>query len=84
MTDSFTRAHANTHGEAQASVVQLAEECHAPLDPMLLWFVSGELHSNDKVGGVSRGGEGATTVARLVERGHVGLFVGDFVAFHWL
>ena len=61
------------------SVVQLAEEGHAPLYPVLLWLVCGQLHAHHKVSGVSGGGESSSPVAGLVEGDGVGGTLGDVV-----
>ncbi len=54
-----------------SSVIQLTQKCHTPLHPVLLWLISRDLDSDDKVSGVSSGREGATSVAGLVDRSQV-------------
>ena len=46
---------------------------------MLLGLVGGYLHGHNKVGGVAGGGEGATTVAGLVDWSSVGGLLWDLV-----
>ena len=51
---------------------------------MFLWLISRDLDGNDKVSGVSSGGEGAASVTGLVDRGSVGGAVGDLTSLAWL
>ena len=53
-------------------VIQLAQSSHAPVDPVALRLVGGQLHPHDEVGGVAGGGEGAAPGACLVDGGVVG------------
>lgn len=61
-------------------VVELAQQSHSSLDPVLLWLVCWQLHGHHKVSGVSRCGESASPVARLVERDGVRLTIGDIIS----
>lgn len=58
-------------GDACQLGVELAEQGHAPPDPVLLGLVGGEDHSDDEVGGVARGGQRAPPLARLIQGSHV-------------
>ena len=53
-------------------IVQLTQQGHPTANPVLLWFVRGNLHANDKVGGVASGGEGTPPLTRLVHWTPVG------------
>lgn len=46
---------------------ELAEQCHPSSDPVLGRHVGVERHGDDIVGGVARGGQGATPLAGLVD-----------------
>ena len=49
-----------------SSVIELTEQGHTALYPVLLWFVCGEFHGYDVVGGVPSSGEGTSPIAGLV------------------
>lgn len=53
------------------SVVQLAEACDPTVDPVLLGLVREQLDGHDVVGGVARGGQGASAGAGLIDGTHV-------------
>ena len=65
-------------------VIELTQQCHAPFYPVLLGLVCGDLNGYDKVSGVSSGGQGASSVTRLVDRGQVGGTIWDIIPFPWL
>lgn len=55
------------------SVIELAEHCHAALDPVLRGSARGQHRGEDKVGGVACGREGSLSLTGLVERANVQL-----------
>ena len=55
------------------SIIELAEQGHAPHDPELGWLVGGQADGGDKVGGVTCGRECAGARRRAVERTLVGV-----------
>lgn len=44
----------------------MTETGHAPIDPVRFWLAGGQEDGHDKVGGVTSGGQGATSGAGLV------------------
>ena len=65
-------------------VIQLTQQGHPTANPVLLWFVWGNLHGNDEVGGVAGGGEGTPPLARLVHWTLVGIGIWQFRPLAWL
>lgn len=51
--------------------VELAQQGHAPSDPVLLGLVRGENHGNHEIGGVARGGQRAPPLTCLIQGSHV-------------
>lgn len=49
-----------------ALLCETGEQCHSTVDPVPLWLLAWELEEDDKVGGVSRCGQGACPGQRLV------------------
>lgn len=64
--------------------VQLAQQRHPSADPVLGGHVGVEHHGDDVVGGVSRGGQGAATLAGLVDGGQVAHALRDVLLLHGL
>lgn len=72
------RADGRTDGRADGQLgAELAQQGHAPPNPVLLGVVGGQRHGDDEVGGVAGGGERAPALAGLVERRHVAGTLGD-------
>lgn len=61
-------------------VIELAEQGHTTEDPVLLREVRGELEGKDKVGGVAGGGQGASSLAGLVQWTDIHTFVCHLTA----
>lgn len=57
--------------------VELAQQGHAPPDPVLLRVVGGQRHGDDEVRGVARGGQRPPPLAGLVQRRHIAGSFGD-------
>lgn len=55
------------------SVIQLAQQGHSSLDPVLHGLLRVEPQGDDEVGGVPRGGQDPLALARLVQRANVGI-----------
>lgn len=63
-------------GSAQLGI-ELAQQGHAPPDPVLLRVVGGQRHGDHEIRGVARSGERPPPLAGLVQRSHVARPVGD-------
>ena len=61
------------------SIIQLAEESHAPLNPVSFGLVCWEFHSNNKVSGVASCRESAPSVTGFVEGDSVGLMFRNLI-----
>lgn len=55
------------------SVIQLAQQGHSSLDPVLHGLLCVEPQGDDEVRGVPRGGQDPLALARLVQRANVGI-----------
>lgn len=72
MTQIQKKTHTNQCRKPEDfSVVQLTEEGHSSLDPVIYWNVSGQMDGKDKVGGVTGSGQCTSPLAGLVERADV-------------
>ena len=60
-------------------VIELAEKCYTPLDPVFLWLICGNFDSYDKVCGMAGGGEHAPAITGLIEGGVVGGLLWDLI-----
>lgn len=54
-------------------VIQLTKHGHTTLDPVLRALAGGQLHRNNKIGGVACGGKGALPLTGLVKRTNIQL-----------
>lgn len=64
-----------------ALIIQLTEQCHSTLNPMLCWLVSGYSHSHHIVGWMSGSWQRTTAVTGLVHRNCVGLLIWNVISF---
>lgn len=66
------------------SIIQLAKESHASLDPVSFWLVCWQFHGNNKVSGVAGCRESAPSVAGFVEGNGIGLTLRNLIPLAWL
>lgn len=52
-------------------IVKLTEHSHPSLNPVLWALACGQHHGDDKVSGVTRGGQSSLTFTGLIERTHI-------------
>lgn len=57
--------------------IELAQQGHAPPDPVLLRVVGGQRHGDDEIRGMARGGQRPSPLAGLVQRRHIAWSFGD-------